>query len=652
MAKASNGKKTKEPASRAPNRKSIEDVRIAPEERLRLYSLRRALPGRFQQKAGLQIPFVTYFQDPFVAKLDPTKGFNEKTFVDWEPGLGDGPTSSRFAVVDYNADTGRLEPAAVWDLETERFLGPDAKALESTDSTSFQFHQVSVWALLKCALDFFEDASALGRTIPWAFEGNRLIVVPHAGYGENAYYDRLSKSLQFYYFGTEDNTVYTCLSSDIVNHEFGHAVLDGIRPLFNESSHPQTGAFHEFMGDLTAILLTLKNKTLRQQLAEAAGGKFADATNLSSLAEEFGQAVQGRPYLRTALNPDTMGTLANETSPHRLSGVLTGAMFDALIALGEHYQEDGEDDADEDSAEPKKPPSPVQIFWRAADRFNRTAIQPLDLLPPADVTFRDYALAVCRSQQLSDPMDPEDYYSLLIKVFRKREILTAEDEALLNEPRYLLERLSLSVYHSVDDISRSRASAYRYLDDNREQLLIPAGRDFFVADLYDAKKWGRENLPLPREIVLQYAWREEIPLEGERFGRFAGRFTTMLCGGTLVFRQDGNVVSWMMKPGSQPFGGKWSHKGKLAQRWLEAQKEGTERRRFLLDTLAAQIAAGRVGALLGSSRGVAGGLMPPMTADEDGAFVRFQWSPHLHLSEDAHLASEEETGARQWEISC
>ena len=48
----------------------------------------------------------------------------------------------------------------------------------------------------------------MGRTIPWAFEGNRLIVVPHAGYGENAYYDRTSKSFQFYYFGSEQDTVW------------------------------------------------------------------------------------------------------------------------------------------------------------------------------------------------------------------------------------------------------------------------------------------------------------------------------------------------------------------------------------------------------------------------------------------------------------
>lgn len=71
--------------------------------------------------------------------------------------------------------------------------------------------------------------------------------MPHAGYGENAYYDRTSKSLQFYWFGDDKNRVHTCLSSDIVNHEFGHALLDGLRPHFYESVDAQTAAFHEFL---------------------------------------------------------------------------------------------------------------------------------------------------------------------------------------------------------------------------------------------------------------------------------------------------------------------------------------------------------------------------------------------------------------------
>ena len=378
--------------------------------------------------------------------------------------------------------------------------------------------------------------------------------MPHAGYGENAFYDRGSKSLQFYYFGSDPDTVYTCLSTDIVNHEFGHAVLDGIRPLYNESSLVQTGAFHEFIGDLTAILLTLRNNDLREQLAEATDGEIDEADAISSIAEEFGKNVAGRPYLRTALNELTRcRDMRGETSAHRVSQVLTGAMFDILIELAKHYR-----DSRPTPAEERKQASPAQAFWYAADRMQRMAIQPLDLLPPVDVTFRDYALAVCRSQQLADPLDPEGYYGMLIKVFRKREILSAEDERQLKEPQLSLRApRALSVSHDIDGISRSRAAAYRFLDDNREDLLIPASQDFFVADLYDASKCGRQACRLPRQIILA------IRLAGgraswtaARFGRFDGRSTTMLCGGTLVFNDNGNVLAWAMKPGSLPYGGK------------------------------------------------------------------------------------------------
>ena len=41
---------------------------------------------------------------------------------------------------------------------------------------------------------------------------------------------------------------------------------------------------------------------------------------------------------------------------------------------------------------------------------------------------------------------------------------------------------------------------------------------------------------------MQYIWREELLLEGERFGRFAGERTTMLCGATMVLDQNGNQI--------------------------------------------------------------------------------------------------------------
>ncbi|HKY22025.1 MAG TPA: hypothetical protein VJM31_12480, partial [Vicinamibacterales bacterium] len=84
------------------------------------------------------------------------------------------------------------------------------------------------------------------------------------------------------------------------------------------------------------------------------------------------------------------------------------------------------------------------------------------------------------------------------------------------------------------------------------------------------------------------------------------------------------------------------------QMWDAAVAEGTARRDAMLDYLAGEIAAGRVGGIVGSAHGLIGSMVPPMTVDDDGALVRFQLSPHLHLSEDTQM---EQTGDRQWQIS-
>ena len=259
--------------------------------RLQLYAASQFIGTGAEKELGLQIPFDVYLQDPLVSREDPKFGFDEDFFVRWEPGISDGPTSARFAVVDYNGDTGHIAPMARWDEKTDCFLDPNNAVIDKNNVKTLQFDQVNIWAVLQRALSFFEEGQGLGRPIPYGFNGNRLIVVPHAGYGQNAFYDRQSKSLQFYYFDHEGERVHTCLSADIINHEFGHAILDGIRPFYFESIQPQTAAFHEFLGDLTAILIILRNNRFRKALAESSGGNLAEAVQLSNIAEEFGKAV-------------------------------------------------------------------------------------------------------------------------------------------------------------------------------------------------------------------------------------------------------------------------------------------------------------------------------------------------------------------------
>lgn len=595
--------------------------------RLRLYSAARHLDLKTCIELGLLFPLDVYIQDPLVAENDPKFGFDDGFHVRWEPGIGDGPTSARFAVVDYEGDTGELIPKAVWDADACRFVGLDGKVLDRDNKETWQFHQVNVWALLQNALAFFEGGQGLGRPIPFGFEGNRLIVVPHAGYGRNAFYDRESKSLQFYYFQDDDGRmVYTCQSADIVNHEFGHAVLDGIRPYFFESVLVETAAFHELVGDLTAILILLRNNRFRGAIAEATDGDMAAAEALTHIAEQFGQAVEGNPYLRTALNTYKMSDMADEEGPHRMSEVLTGAMFDILQSLSTFYIE-------------KRGRSPKQGFWDAIQRMHRMAVQPLDLLPPVDATFKDYALAVLRAEQLANPTDPHGFRDLMAGCFGAREILSPEEVEALSEPGYLYDRPTLTVLHDVEDIAHSRAAAYRFLDDNRDRLLIPHSQDVQVADLYTADKLTRQGARLPRQIILQYLWREDVRLEGEQFGDYEGEWTSLLCGGTLVFDDCANLLWWTRKPGTEGGDGK---------AWKEERAAGEERKGQFLAVLARRIQSGRVGAPLGSSRGLLGSSMPPLTVQKTDGRLRFALAPHLNLCGDVN---DDFQGGPGWEVS-
>jgi hypothetical protein len=594
--------------------------------RTRLYAARQFLDRDTQEKVGIRIPFDVYFQDPLVAASDPGLAFDTDFLVPWEPRLADGPTSARFAVVDYNADTGTLIPPARWKPGLAAFVSPAGQRLDRKHTDLPQFHQVNAWAIVQRALDFFESGFGLGRRIPWAFEGNRLIVVPHAGYGENAYYDRQSKSLQFYYFEHEGKRVETCLSTDIVSHEFGHAVLDGIRPYFIEALHPETAAFHEFVGDLTAILIAFRNNEFRKRIARKTGGDLSKATAISSIAEEFGQHVEGRPYLRTALSKLTMAQIAGDQRPHRMSGVLTGAMFDIMLALVKHYA--------------RTPGSTAAgTFADTVLRIQMMTVQALDLLPPVDVTFRDYALAMLRAEDVANPTDPSGYREMMLRVFEKRGILTREEGKALRVPHHVFERLDLDVFHDVDVVAGSPAEAYRFLDDNRRTLLIPWNVDIRVVGVFTAQKLTREGRRLPKQVLLQYLWREDVPLEGARFGSFSGQSTSLPCGGTLALDQNGNVLAWTRKPGVLLDGDSASARRDLA--------EGTTRLDGFLATLEQRIRSGRIGDIPGGEAGLLGRCMAPLSARTVNGSLRFELCPHLGIHDDA----DDVMGGRQWQIS-
>lgn len=629
--KKTSAKPTAEIASATPDR------RLTRATLLELYSARRYLGLDALKEVGLRMPVEVYFKDPDVAASHEGAGIDKEFTTPWEPGLRDGPTSARFAVVDYDSTSNTLTPPAVWDRKANCYRAPDGTPLNGNTKDLFQYHQLSVWANIQNTLDFFESGFALGRRISWAFEGNRLIVVPHAGYGQNAYYDRASKSLQFYWFDVDKGRVYTCLSSDIVNHEFGHAVLDGLRPYFYESVGAQAAAFHEFLGDITAILMAFRNNAFRKVVLKESNGDLNADQLLAGLAQQFGKAVSNAPYLRSALNQQTMESLAATLEPHSLSQVMTGTMFDILKQV---FAKHRESELERFKAGEISKPSDVRALAATVPRMQMLAIQPLDLLPPCAVTFRDYALAVLRAEQVANPTDPSGYRALMLDCFIARGILTETDKESLLEPAPVFRRPALDVFHPVDAIAASRGGAYRFLDDNRAKLLIPPNADLIVTEIVRANKFTRDGRPLPEQIIVQYIWREELLLGGERFGRFAGERTTMLCGATMVLDQNGNLIHWSRKPGSTSIG---THAAAIAE-----QAEGAKRREELLNTIVARIEAGMIGETVGGELGLLERASPPFGAQKVDGTINFTRAPHFSIQGDAEDLN---VGDRQWQIS-
>jgi hypothetical protein len=602
-------------------------------ERLERENLYFAVPWLSRQNRealGLTVPATIYVQDRRVAEKWKSRGKLglEEVHVTRERTLSHGPTSARIAVVDYDGDTGHLRTGikeqAQWHDKAGRFvLGEGKTPIGPQHTDTPQFRQVNVWAIIQRVLDFYGNPLVMGRPIPCAFQGNRLIVVPAAGYGENAFYDRHSKSLQFLWCGTKQDPVYTCLSHDIVAHETGHAILDGIRPYYYENSSTQTAAFHEFVADLTAIVSAMHINKVRWAIAELTGGDLEQDTVVADLAEEFAQEIgtgettheQGsRYFLRSAFNKLTMSRIKGELSPHKCSNVLTGAMFSILVKIVNQRRSEGA--------------SPKQALWQATLIINRIALQALDYLPPVDVQFMDYARAVVHAHKLADPLDEHGYGDLIVQAFEERGL-----DQWVDASQPAMDRLQGMLYpYDIRRISGSRTAAYCFLHDKRLALCIPPEQDILVSDLYQTNKITEEFVRRPREVVLQYVWEEQVELDGAALGAPGMQRVPLLCGGTLVFDDRGNVLSWARKPGTSDK--LLKGRGTIPEYRKAEKRRGNARAQRLREYVGRLIDAGWIGLVEETGAPAWDVWSRPVAARAAGGTLRLEVTPHLRHTGD------------------
>jgi hypothetical protein len=419
----------------------------------------------------------------------------------------DGPVTERLAVLDFDPASGALAQGTRFRAADGAYE-VDENAIESPD-----FLRTNAFATALKTMVMFEEDDTLGRRLRWGFDGPQLLVVPVAGEWANAFYERESRSLQFYFFQSKSGRrVYTSLSHDIVSHETGHAILDGIAPDLYHAITPQSLALHEGIADLVALVMAFRDDTLRKTVLDQTEGSIANITAFSSVAEEFGQA-QGKPHaLRQFVNEKTLDpkdteNLVDASEPHELSQVLTGALYSVMVrihdSLKKRFAE--EDGTSEFSASGK-------ALFVGAERFKRMIFRALDYLPPGEISFADYGRAIIASDQASHP-DAGQTRDWMRREFVRRcmapSLKSLQVEKPFDDPA--LKELDLAAFVESDWV------AYDFANRNRELLRIPTDIPFRVRPRLDTSKTyylGKGVKKPIRECIFKVSWDEAEPNPG------------------------------------------------------------------------------------------------------------------------------------------
>jgi hypothetical protein len=205
-----------------------------------------------------------------------------------------------------------------------------------------EFDVIHTFAVVRQVLTMYQRALAASgepSPLPWAWNSadnlEPIQLFPHGLPNTvNAFYSRTQSCLKFGDFlpGGSKARVFTCRSLDIVAHETGHAILDGLKPGWLMADQPpQTGGLHEAFGDLTAIFLALSQLDQCEAVIAQTKADLHDKTFLADIAEQFGLAL-GRPNgLRNADTDFTLDQAGDQV--HALSQVFTSAVYDILADL-------------------------------------------------------------------------------------------------------------------------------------------------------------------------------------------------------------------------------------------------------------------------------------------------------------------------------
>ena len=489
--------------------------------------------------------------------------------------LEPGPHGRLVGVVDYNGTRDEYYPPV--NLDDPVVLMQ--RGLDPSDSDP-RFHQQMAYAVVMKVIENFERA--LGRPLRFR-KGQRLTVLPHSFEGSNAFYDSDTLSLHFGYFTATNEdpgpnlpgqTIFTCLSHDIVAHETTHAVVDRLRERYNSPTNRDVLAFHEAIADIVAIFQHFSFPEVLHDQIRANRADLSQPGRLLELAQQFGYATGRGEALRTAVEPDGATPDASLyerlLEPHDRGSILVAAVFDAFFRIYRNRISDlvravtgGSGILPAGELQSDLVNLATREASQAAQDVLTMCLRAFEYLPPVDVTFGDYLRAVITADFELNPSDEHERRASFIDAFRLRGIYApgvsslAEEALRLDRPAELMAvKIPPDVVTKVlarqfvdSDTSeggpRPYWQLYEFAIANAQHLqLDPDLQDHTELAGFHPSFHVDENGQLKVELVAQWI---QTPPPGHPARVEAGG-VVLRAGTTAVFAADGTVRYVIAKP--------------------------------------------------------------------------------------------------------
>jgi len=376
--------------------------------------------------------------------------------------LAPGPVGERIAVVDYDLSRKCFyDPVDLDDLHIAINGGLDPSESDP------HFHQQMAYAVVSESLRRIE--LALGRTVrqrsPAGTKSLKILVHPHFAETTNAFTSESHINCGYFRAATNapgrvlpGQTVFTCLSQDVVGHMVTHVVLNAVRPDLGRSLDNWT--LLEALSDLTPLLFHFTNREIvfdtiqrtagviyRSQLSGSAGSvsqarivaELESDNPLLALSGEFGEAIGRVGGIRNALLAPDSAAFEAEREHHARAAIVVAAVFDAMFSIYEQRTADLFRIYRAGGGRIDGPDLPEPLAGRLCDevaaiatRFFTMCWRGVDHCPPVEVPVSDFLRGCITADYEYEKEDRWGVRDALMQAFRVRGI-TPKSAAFFSE---------------------------------------------------------------------------------------------------------------------------------------------------------------------------------------------------------------------------